>query len=156
RRVGDVPDPHRGPASVLLDGLQRVRAQLAGVSVVVGDHAAEVRPGLDAVRVAARAHRPALHRGTGLGDPAGVAPEDGADLAGGGLRLLDHALRRIRLEDHDRPGRAAVVGLTGRHVRAEGLVAGEVVGVGEGPDGVLLAADDVLQRDVGDLADVPD
>ena len=36
------------------------------------------------------------------------------------------------------------------------VVAGEVVGVREGAQRVLLAPDDVLQRDVGDVADVPD
>ena len=109
------------------------------------------------MRVPAGAGRAPLDRRAGLGDAAGVAAEHGAEGAGGRLRLLDHPLAGIRLEHHDRAGRSAVVGDVGAaHVGADGLVAGEVVGVGERALGVLLRPDHVLQRDVGDVADVPD
>ena len=139
-----------------MDGLQGIGAELPGVGVVVGHHPAKVGPGLDTVRVATRPHRPGLLYRAGLGNPARVAPEHCADLAGGYLGLLHHALGRVGLEHHDRAGRPAVVGLAGRHVGTDGLVPHEVVGVGEGTQRVLLAPDDVLQRDVGDVTDVPD
>ena len=145
-----------GPEGALVDRLQRIGAELPGVGVVVGHHPAQVGPGLDAVRVAARPHRPGLLGRAGLGNPVGVAPEDGPDLAGRDLGLLHQALGRVRLEHHDGPRRTAVVGLTGGHVGTDGLVPHEVVGVGEGTQRVLLAADDVLQRDVGDVVHVPD
>ena len=108
-RVGDVPDPRRRPEGALVDGLQRIGAELPGVGVVVGHHPAQVGPGLDAVRVAARPHRPGLLGRAGLGDPAGVAAEDGADLAGRDLGLLHQALGGVGFEHHDGPRRPAVV-----------------------------------------------
>ena len=155
--VGDVPDPRRRAEGVLLHRLQRIGGQLPGVGVVVGHHPAEVGTGLDAVGVPAGAGRPALQRVAGLGDAAGVAPEDGTELAGRGLRLLDQPLGGVGLEGHDRAGGTAVVGDVGAaHVGPQRDVAGEVVGVRQRALGVLLRPDDVLQRDVGDVADVPD
>ena len=93
----------------------------------------------------------------GSGIPPGLLVKIGAERAGRRLGLLDHALGRVRPEHDHRARRATVVGDVGAaHVGTQCLVAGEVVGVGQGALRVLLRPDDVLQHDVRDVVDVPD